>query len=103
MKAEELRRGTIDKLREHGLSQRADRLFLSGSDGYPDEEDFMYIAMASGISFEVECGFREMPHCGTRPISARVVFRDVADGAGHLSKQYDLAQIYVSDGAGTGL
>ena len=36
-RAEKLRSATICKLREHGLSHRADRLGLSGYDGYPDE------------------------------------------------------------------
>ena len=83
--AEKLRSATMCKLREHGLSHRADRLGLSGYDGYPDEDDFSYIAMASGISFEVDIGARYVPHYGTAPISARVLFRKVADGAGHLS------------------
>ena len=50
--AEKLRASTISELRQHGLDQRADRLQLSGTDGYPDEEDFKYIAMASGLSSE---------------------------------------------------
>ena len=36
-KAEGLRRATMAKLREYGLSKRAARLCLSGVDGYPDE------------------------------------------------------------------
>jgi len=52
--AKGLRCATICLLREHGRSHQADRLRLSGYDGYPDEEDFMYIAMASKVSFEIE-------------------------------------------------
>ena len=59
-RAEKLRSATICKLREHGLSHRADRLGLSGYDGYPDEEDFSYVAMASGTSFDVDIG---IPYC----------------------------------------
>ena len=59
--------------------------------------------MASGTSFEVDLGVPYVPHYGTAPISARVVFHKVADGAGHLSDHYDLAQIYAaSEGAGNG-
>ena len=94
--AEELRIATIATLREDGLSKRADRLELSGKDGYPDEEDFSYIAMASGISFEVDMGISYVPHYGTAPVSARVLYRKVADGAGHLSDHYDLGQIYAA-------
>ena len=35
-KAESLRMATIAELREHGLSEQASRLGLSGYDGYPD-------------------------------------------------------------------
>ena len=102
-KAEELRSATAVKLREHGLSKRADRLQLSGKDGYPDEEDFRYIAVASGVSFEVDLGGAYVPHYGTTPLSARVLFRKIADGAGHLSDHYDLGQIYVcGKGSGSG-
>ena len=51
--AEQLRQKAIATLREHGLSSQAERLSLSGPEGYPDEPDFLYIAMASGLSFEV--------------------------------------------------
>ena len=44
--AEQLRQESINILKEHGLSSQAERLSLSGSDGYPDEPDFLYIAMA---------------------------------------------------------
>ena len=75
----------------------------SGQDGYPDEEDFFYVALASGISFEVDMGIRYIPHYGTAPISARLLFRKIADGAGHLSDHYDLSHIYAaSECAGTG-
>ena len=102
-RAEQLRRKTILLMEEHGLSSQAARLGLSGYDGYPDEEDFLYVAMASGVSFEIE-GISKgyVPHYGTRPISARVLFRKVADGAGHLSDHYDLVQIYSSGHVGNG-
>ena len=83
--AESLRSKTSGLLTEHGLVEQAKRLALSGAEGYPDEEDFMYIAMALGLSFEIE-GISKgyVPHYGTGPIAARVLFRQVADGAGHL-------------------
>ena len=43
-----LRQKTILELVASGLHSQAARLSLSGSAGYPDEEDFIYIAMASG-------------------------------------------------------
>ena len=93
-RAEKLRRDAIALLKQHGLSQRARRLGLSGYDGYPDEEDFLYLAMASGISFEVEQkDVRYVPHYGTSPIAARVLYRTVVDGAGHESNHYDLSQV----------
>ena len=52
--------------------------------------------MARGISFEVDLGVAYVPHYGTAAISARVLFRKVADGAGHLSDHYDLSQIYAA-------
>ena len=59
--------------------------------------------MASGISFEVDLGASYLPHYGTAPISARVLFRKVADGAGHLSDHFDLAQIFAaSEATGNG-
>ena len=54
----------------------------------------MYIAMASGLSFEVDIGARYVPHYGTTPIAARLRFRKVADGSGHLSDHHDLLQVY---------
>ena len=48
--------------------------------------------MASGISFEVDLGAAYVPHYGTAPISARMLFRKIADGAGHLSDHYDLGR-----------
>ena len=66
MLAEQLRQKSIDLLVEHGLLQQANRLKLSGAAGYPDEPDFLYIAMATGVPFEVEGispGY--VPHYGT--------------------------------------
>ena len=93
--AEQLRQKSISILRDHGRSRRADRLARSGYDGYPDEEDFIYIAMASGISFEVDLGASYLPHYGTAPISARVLFRKVADGAGpaHLCRKSPMSRL----------
>ena len=73
--AEQLRQKSINILKEHGLASQAERLSLSGKDGYPDEPDFLYIAMASGAPFEVagiSPGY--VPHYGTSPIAARVLF-----------------------------
>ena len=101
--AEQLRQKAIATLREHGLSSQAERLSLSGSEGYPDEPDFLYIAMASGTSFEVagiSPGY--VPHYGTSSIAARVLFTQVADGAGHVSDHFDLVQIYYDPKPGNG-
>ena len=63
MWAKRLRCKTIGVLKEHHLLNRAHRLSLSGSAGYPDEEDFFYLSMASGASFEiVQTGMAE-PLC----------------------------------------
>ena len=51
--ADDLRRVTIRLLDEDGLSSQARRLERSGYDGYPDEEDFLYLARASGVTFEI--------------------------------------------------
>ena len=93
--AEALRSTVVQLLTDAGLSSRAHRLQLSGYEGYPDEEDFLYLAMASGVSFENEQPWGIL-HYGTSPIAARVVFRKVTDGAGHSSPHYDLSQIYRS-------
>ena len=91
--AEQLRQKSIGILKEHGLSNQAARLGLSGSGGYPDEENFMYLAKASGISFEIEGSSPGcVPHYEASPVAARVLFRKVADGAGHLSDHFDLSQ-----------
>ena len=59
--------------------------------------------MASGLSFEV-AGISPayVPHYGTSPIAARVLFKQVADGAGHLSDHFDLVQIYYDPRLGNG-
>ena len=80
---EQLRRKTIVLLEEHGLSGQAARLGLSGYDGYPDEEDFLYVAMASGVTFEIESiskGY--VPHYGTSYMELPEPER--ASGARHL-------------------
>ena len=51
--ADDLRRVTIRLLDEDGLKSQARRLERSGYDGYPDEEDFLYLASASGVTFEI--------------------------------------------------
>ena len=89
-----LRTMTIRKLREKGLFRQADRLSQEGPDGYPDEEDFIYLSEASGVSFELDLGHAYKPHYGTSPISATLLYTDVVDGAGHSSKHYDLKQVY---------
>lgn len=95
VRAGSLRCATIRLIREDGASSQADRLMRSGYDGYPVQDDFYYIAKASGVSFEVEQhDLRCARHYGIRPISARLLLRKVADGAGHLSDHFDLAQIY---------
>ena len=62
------------------------KTFLSGSAGYPDEEDFPYLSIASGLSFEVvQAGMTEPLCYGRSAIGATVQYLKVADGAGHLS------------------
>ena len=59
--------------------------------------------MATGVPFEV-AGISPsyVPHYGTSPIAARVLFTQVADGAGHLSDHFDLVQIYHEPKPGNG-
>ena len=40
-------------MRSHGANAQADRLLLSGYDGWPDEEDFKYFSAYIGVAFEV--------------------------------------------------
>ena len=66
--ARRLRCRTISVLNQHQLLDRARRLGLSGSAGYPDEEDFPYLSIASGLSFEVvQAGMTE-PLCYGRSV-----------------------------------
>ena len=95
--AEELRQKTVAELKGHGLSRRSRRLSLSGYDGYPDEPDFLYIAMAAGASFELAISDRYKPHYGTTPIVAEVRRTFLSDGAGHETPHYDLQQIFYSE------
>ena len=95
MWARRLRCRTISVLNQHQLLDRARRLGLSGSAGYPDEEDFFYLSMASGLSFEiVQTGMAEPLCYGRSAIGATVQYVKVADGAGHLSDHYNLVQVY---------
>ena len=95
MWAKRLRCKTIALLDANGLSSQARRLELSGSDGYPDEEDFRWLSMASGVSFEiVQTGMAEPLCYGRSAIGATVQYVKVADGAGHLSDHYQLVQVY---------
>ena len=97
MWAERLRRRTIALLDLHDLSRQARRLELPGSEGYPDEEDFRWLSMASCIGFEVnQSGMAAPLPYGDRPIAATVYYHRVADGAGHLSDHFDLHQVYYS-------
>ena len=50
MWARRLRCRTISVLNQHQLLDRARRLGLSGSAGYPDKEDFQYLSIASGCA-----------------------------------------------------
>ena len=94
MWAERLRCRTIALLDTCGLSPQARRLERSGSEGYPDEPDFKWLAMASSIGFEVQLSGMSAPlPYGGLPITATVHYRKVADGAGHLSDHYDLVQV----------
>ena len=83
---------------EAGLTSQARRLERSGYDGYPDEEDFLYLARASGVAFEIcQDDVAYLPHYGSGPVSACLLRRYVYDGAGHGCPHYDLKQIYAED------
>ena len=101
--ATEFRQKTIALLLQQGMSIAAERLGLSGYDGYPDEPDFFYIASATGVSFEIS-GISDhyVPFYGTSPVAARIHFGRVKDGAGHESDHYDLEQIYAGPPKGNG-
>ena len=93
--AKALRQKTIELLKTMRLFGQARRLALPGSAGYPDEPDFYWISKAINLGFELwQDGLPAPLPYGGLPITAAVIYRKVADGAGHLSDHYDLKQVY---------
>jgi len=95
--AAKLRQELIDAVTSDGRIEQATRLMKSGSDGYPEEDDFATLARVADIAFEIviESAPNMQPlKYGNGNPRARFILRDISDGAGHRSSHWDVDAVY---------
>ena len=69
----------------------------SGSEGYPEEDDFATLARIASIAFEIAIESAPAMHplkYGNGDPRARFILREVSDGAGHRSSHWDVDAVY---------
>ena len=95
--AADLRQELIDAAMARGRIEQATRLMKSGSEGYPEEEDFPLLACISSLPFEIvieAAPAMEPMKYGDGEPRARFILRDILDGAGHRSSHWDVDAVY---------
>ena len=89
--AERFQRKVWMKLLEAGQRTSWERLHRDGPEGYPDEEDFPYVAAAAGLCFRVvQEGIRLRMVYGDGPVKLILRRHYIKDGAGEEQPHYDV-------------